>query len=279
MLQKLLRIFGMPPPSVEEFVLEELEALLRRERPVNTIAAMLNAIQCPSAPVSLDRAALCLDTNVFFQLSNMGERVQIVDYLSAKHTELLVVSAQAIQEVWNGYLNGIDTVATDIRNKLDALSKAVAPIDQGFGEYKERFDALLSEFKDDFGHLHQEGLKERIRGLIELLQRRATFCEVPRQRFEVYYSSRKLTKTPPGFKDDGAGDYFIWLDFLFGLRLAKQGGAAFDKAVLVSADRKIDWVRGGAAHPTLVQECLDFVGVPLEIWNLKRLAEATRNVS
>jgi hypothetical protein len=277
MLQSLLRMFGMQEIDAEEQALIALETLLQRAQPVNTVSDILRAIQTvPAASASLKGAAVCIDTNVFFQLSGKSDRVHVVDYLATVHREVIVVSAQAVQEVWNNYFNGIDTIATEIRRQVDSLAKAIAPVDDGFGDYKERFESLLSEFKDEFGHLHQEGTKDRIRSLIEVIEKKAQFIEVPRKRFEQYYTARKLTKTPPGFKDDGAGDYFIWLDFLHGLKMAKMGGAAFERAVLISGDRKPDWVRGGVPHPTLAAECFSHVGVPLEIWNLKRLADATR---
>ncbi len=131
-------------------------------------------------------AAVCLDTNIFFKLASMGERAQVIDYLAAQHKEPLIVSAQAVQEVWNNYLNGIETIASDIRGKLEALSKAVLPLDAGFAGYQERFELVLNEFKDEFGHLHNDGMKERVRSLIEILEKKAIFCEVPRLRFERF---------------------------------------------------------------------------------------------
>lgn len=276
-LRKLLQMFGMSELSEKDAVLRDLATLLSRSQPVNTIASLLAATQnSPQPPASLNNAAVCLDTNVFLHLANTSERAQIIDYLASKHNEPLIVSAQSIQEIWNNYLSGIETVASEIRSKLEALSKVVAPLDSHFADYKQRFEGILNEFRDDFGHLYKDGIKERVRSLIDILERKALFCEVPRALFESYYSVRKITKTPPGFKDDGAGDYFIWLDFLYGLKIKKVQGASFTRAILVSDDRKVDWVRGAVAHPTLCAECMSFVGVPLEIWNLKRLAEATK---
>lgn len=275
MLRKLLQMFGMSRSKSDQ-ALTGLEQLLDRVEPVNTIQGLLVATQAVAlSPPLLPGAAVCLDTNVFFRLANLPERAQVIDYLASQHKEPLIVSAQALQEVWNNYLNGIETVAGDIRSKLEALTKSVLPLETEFQSFKDRFDAVLTEFKGEYGHLHKEGMKERVRSLIEILENKAVFSEVPRARFERFYSVRKTTKTPPGFRDDGAGDYFVWLDFLYGLRMERESGSKFDRAVLITDDKKVDWVRGGVAHPTLTAECLSYVGVPLEIWSLRRLVEAT----
>lgn len=85
---------------------------------------------------------------------------------------------------------------------------------------------------------------------------------------------RKRTKTPPGFKDDGDGDFFIWVDLLTGLQLARASSRQFSRAVLVSGDRKLDWSRNGIAHPILVAEVRALLNVPFEIWPTQKLADA-----
>jgi hypothetical protein len=268
----------MSDQDAREHALGELEDMLERKRPINIIRSLLDATQ-QSEPIevsSLKGAAVCLDTNVFFKLASMSERAQVIDYLASQHEQPLIVSAQSMLEVWNNYLNAIDTIAVDIRKKLGDLTGAMMPLDAGFSSYRDRFESVLADFREEYGHLHKEGMKERVKSLVEILEKRALYSEVSRVRFERFFSARKITKTPPGFRDDGAGDYYVWLDFLFGLRLTNTKGADFSRAVLVTDDRKIDWVKGGAAHPTLVAECMDYVGVPLEIWTVKRLVLATR---
>ena len=92
---------------------------------------------------------------------------------------------------------------------------------------------------------------------------RRTGCMQPRLR--------KRTRTPPGFKDDGDGDFFIWADFLTGLQLAQAKGSKFVRAILVTRDQKVDWSRAGIAHPILVAEMKALLGISFEIWSDERL--------
>lgn len=279
-MRKLRRAFGTSDMSggqeESQDPLIALQQLIARRVPVNITDSLLGATQGGVAVSdTLDGAAVCLDTNIFFRLAAMPERANVVDFLASQYRGSLIVSAQAMQEVWNNYLNGIDTIAEDLRKKINSLDDVVSSLDDSFKDYRERFKELLDEFKGEFGHLHTEGMRERVRGLIEVLKSRAMYSEVPRTLFEPYYSVRKITKTPPGFKDGGAGDYYIWLDFLYGLKAAKNQGNAFSRAILVSDDRKKDWVKGSAPHPTLSAECMQYVGVPLEVWSLRQLVRAT----
>lgn len=277
MWRKLRRKFGMDSCQSEVDALRELELLIGRSKPLNTIEQILNATQMTNSNVKdLDNAIVCLDTNIFFHLANSGRRVQVVDYLASQFEGPIIVSGQAMQEVWNNYLSGVDTIAENIRKNLEGLSGVVESLETGFSDYKRRFEELLREFRDDFGHLHRDGVKDHIRKLLDFLRGRATFCEVPRSIFEKYYRVRKETKTPPGFKDRGAGDYYVWLDFLYGMKLAKNDGQNFRRSILITDDRKPDWVRGGVPHPTLSAECSSYVGSVLEIHSLRWLEEATK---
>ncbi len=95
---------------------------------------------------------------------------------------------------------------------------------------------------------------------------------VPRTPFFQIARARNDTMTPPGFKDSGHGDFYLWADFLLGLLMAASNNERFTKAVLLTMDEKPDWSRGGLAHPILVAEVEALVGVPFEAWNLQRFA-------
>jgi hypothetical protein len=105
-----------------------------------------------------------------------------------------------------------------------------------------------------------------------MLQKRASVPYAPRLRFREIAAQRKKTKTPPGFKDEGDGDFFIWVDLLTGLQQARLEGQEFERAVFISHDQKVDWSRAGIAHPILVAEVKALVDVPFEIWNIQKLA-------
>jgi PIN like domain len=83
---------------------------------------------------------------------------------------------------------------------------------------------------------------------------------------------RKQTKTPPGFRDEGDGDFFIWADFLSGLQLARANGQAFTQAILVTRDNKVDWSRSGTVHPILAAEMKALLGIHFEIWSDDKLS-------
>ena len=257
-----------------------LEDLIGRKEPVDTIGSLLSATsyQPNKSPPSVQGCAICIDANVFIRLATMDARAQVIDYLASLHKGPVIVSAQALQEVWNNYLNGVETRAQEIKTKFESLSKLVTDLDNEFATFSNRFNNLIDEFRNEFGHVYNPSTSERVRTFIEMLKKRAVFSEVPRKRFETFAAVRKRTKTPPGFRDDGDGDYFIWLDFLYGLRLSQKRDT-FDRAILVSDDRKIDWVKGGVAHPTLSAECATYVGVALEIWPIKRLVDATKDIT
>lgn len=94
----------------------------------------------------------------------------------------------------------------------------------------------------------------------------------PRLRYKEIAAIRKRTKTPPGFRDEGDGDFFIWVDLLHGLQQAQLNKHSFSRVVLVSLDKKIDWSREGIAHPILVAEARALLNVPFEMWTLNDLA-------
>ena len=78
--------------------------------------------------------------------------------------------------------------------------------------------------------------------------------------------------TPPGFRDNGDGDFFIWVDLLTGLLEAQALGKEYRRVALVSLDKKVDWSRAGIAHPILVAEVRTLLNVPFEIWTIDRLS-------
>lgn len=223
--------------------------------------------------VALAHTAIGLDANVFLRLSGHPKSADIIDYLSSTHSAPLILPGQAIQEFWNNQLQAVDTIASGLRRKFDALRTDFEKIDRNFGDYAAQLSELLDRFSIEHGHVYDEGTVRRTLALLEMLQRRASVPYAPRLRFQDIAAQRKRTKTPPGFRDDGDGDFFIWVDLLTGLQQARLNGQNFARAVLISHDQKIDWSRAGIAHPILVAEVRALVDVPFEIWNIQKLAE------
>lgn len=109
--------------------------------------------------------------------------------------------------------------------------------------------------------------------MLKILEQKASVPFVPRQRLQTIADVRSSSKTPPGFKDPGDGDFFIWADFLFGLRMAQHHGESFKHALLITNDEKTDWSRQGNAHPILVAEARRFLDVEFQTWNVDKLSD------
>jgi hypothetical protein len=255
---------------------ELLRKIIYREISVPLLPPLESAIGAavPFDFASLSRAAVCLDTNLLFKALASSKRDELIDYFRARHAGPLIVSAQSMQEFWNNYHNVLDTIAKGVENKVGDLEKSLNGLDGMFDEYKDKIISVLEDFKHDNEHLFSKDLKKQVLAFIAVLREKGLESEAPRALFHDAAARRKASKVPPGFKDSGDGDFYVWLDFLYGLLLAKENlveGGGFAKAILVTADRKIDWVKGNAAHPVLVAEVAAAVQVPFEIWSLKDL--------
>ncbi len=240
------------------------------------MAALIDAAfaERPNRPGASDAViAFGLDTSALFRLAVDRANTDSIDYLSGQHAGPLILPGQVVQEYWNNRLAAIETYGDSIRKKYDALAEEVAglgPLDPSF---HERFRALVEEFSATYAFAFDPATATRIRSVLDVLKARASVPYVPRSRFLQIAEARHRTRTPPGFRDDGHGDFYVWADFLLGLLVARDGGVDFGRVVLVTQDEKIDWSRGGVAHPLLVAEVHALTGARFETWNLTRLRE------
>jgi hypothetical protein len=265
--------------EAEERRHRELARLLDRQSSIPALDALVAAIKPAPSAVPLQESAIALDANVFLRLGNHAKSTDIVDYLSAQHSAPLILPGQAVQEFWNNQLHVVDTVAAGLKKRFDALKFEFQGLDPAFGDYGARVDAVMSEFVAEHGHVYEDRTIHRTLSLLEMLRKRASVPYAPRLRFTEIAAQRKRTKTPPGFKDDGDGDFFIWVDLLNGLMQARDEARAFKRVILVTQDVKKDWSRAGMAHPILVAEVAALLGVPFETWTLDQLAAAIANVT
>lgn len=253
--------------------LRRLEELLGRDTPVNALGYVArNLGGAQSAGGSLRHAAVCLDTCVLFHLMKHTKFETIIDYFSAQHKGLLVVSAQTVQEFWNNHLFSIETVAAGIQKKFEELGREVQKIDRSWDSFLPEIQSLVGRLKEEFGHLHDHKLRTQLARSAELLFEQAKISEVPRSRFHSYGVQRKLLKTPPGFEDTGHGDFFVWLDFLFSIKRHRVSLCADSIAVIVTDDKKKDWSKGAVPHPVLSAEMSAYTGIQFETWSLEKLA-------
>jgi hypothetical protein len=231
----------------------------------------VGALKPEVSNTSLAETAIGFDSTVFLRLGAHAKSEDIIDYLSSKHSAPLILPGQAIQEFWNNQLQAVDTIATNVKKKFDAFKSELKKADPYFSQYAEKIEGLLEEFRTQHGHVYDEATVRKTVAVLELLQARASVPYASRTALKDVAAYRKRTRTPPGFKDDGDGDFFIWADFLTGLQLAQVSGAKFVRAILVTRDQKLDWSRAGIAHPILVAEMRALLGISFEIWTDEKL--------
>ncbi|MDQ2083953.1 hypothetical protein RA307_27520 [Xanthobacteraceae bacterium Astr-EGSB] len=248
-----------------------LVGVLSRQTPTESLAALVTALKPDASTASLAETAIGFDSSVFLRLGAHRKSEDIVDYLNSKHAGPLILPGQAIQEFWNNQLQAVDTIATNLKKKFDAFQSELRKADPYFSAYADKIEILLEEFRTQHGHVYDEATVRKTVAVLELLQSRALVPYASRTTFKDIASYRKRTKTPPGFKDDGDGDFYIWVDFLTGLQMAKANGAKFERAIFVCRDQKLDWSRAGIAHPILAAEIKALLGISFEIWSDEKL--------
>lgn len=257
----------------DEEIIGRLEAILDRKVAIDSLTELRQAIATtPPVRVPLGKIAIGIDTCTFLRVGRHAKSADIIDYLGGQHSAPLILPGQAIQEFWNNHLHAIDTQSAAIKKKHEDLKRVTQQTDLEFGEYHGRFDSLLNDFEADYGYIYDESAKRRASNFLDSIKDVADVPYAPRSRFSEIAAYRKRTKTPPGFKDSLDGDFYIWLDFLYGLFVAKEAGRDFDKVVLITEDNKIDWSRSGMAHPILSAEIRILLDKPFETWTLDRLS-------
>jgi hypothetical protein len=167
----------------------------------------------------------------------------------------------------------VSTRAAEIKKKFAELSSLIESIDGRFAQFSERFSAILNEFNEDFGYVFDDRTVGKTKLLIELLQEKALVPFVPRTILSDTANARKRTRTPPGFKDELDGDFYVWADLLFGLAQLGNENPTIERVTLVTLDKKIDWSRGGVPHPILTSEIKAICGATFETVTIEVLAK------
>ena len=262
-------------PTADQQAREDrLMSLLDRQEPVDALKALVDALHYSPQQTLLETTAIALDANVFIRLGSHKNSADIADYIITKHQAPLVLPGQVIQEFWNNQLRAVETLSEKAKKSFDQFGAEVTEIDAEFGDFAEEFRELLGRFNGNFGYVFDKQLVKRTHSVLETIRGKAYVPFVSRTAFSEIALHRKRTKTPPGFKDEGDGDFYVWADMLCGLYKAKSEGREFSKVVFISLEKKSDWMREGVAHPILVSEVQALLGVPFEIWNLDKLAAA-----
>jgi hypothetical protein len=258
-----------------EDAIARLIAVLDRRDPVDAAGALADAFDVRAdGPTPLDEIAFGLDSSVFLTLAaRSASATDLVDLLVSDRTGPLILPEQAVQEFWNNHqYNYVKSTADRLREAFDVLTKDVEKLDSAFGAFRGRTQALLDEFTEEFGHLLDPEASRAVQALLRLLSENADVASVPRTAFAAIAQNRKRTKTPPGFKDEGDGDFYIWAEFLHGAMRAKEQGRRFSRLVLLTNDTKKDWSRREVPHPVLAAEAQALLGLPLDLWKIDTFA-------
>lgn len=247
-----------------------------RTQQLDAIGALVGAFTEDDTQFDLGDSAVVVDSNVFLNMSGKREYAGTSDYLESVHSNVLVIPGQSIQEFWNNHLNAVNTVTSSLKKKIDDFAEDLSEVDDDFGENIREMKRLLTELDERRGHVYSKETADRTVRMLERFKSRAIVPYADRSVFSQLAVHRKITKTPPGFKDPGDGDFFVWTDALHGLWKAKSEGAKFNRVVLITDDKKMDWSRNGVAHPILTAEVKSLLGVPFVIWSLKVFNEAAK---
>lgn len=272
----LLRMFGISGPIGQRHMPADFSRILEvfdRQRDVAVLPALIHAVKAGPATAVLGSSAIVLDTNAILRIPSHRKSSDIIDYIGGVHQKPVIIPAQTIQEFWNNQLNAINTVYRTIASKATDLEREITKAGTLGVTSLEGIEAAVDVFRERNEHLFDQNIVQKISSFLERIQSSALVPHAPRSGLQAVAAQRRLAKTPPGFKDDGDGDFLVWVDALWGLLKAKSDGAAFESVILLTNDKKIDWCRGFTAHPILYAEIHALLEVHFEVWTLDHFVE------
>lgn len=257
-----------------EFIDPELKlvwSVLNRNSQLPAFEELYRGLEANGRP-ALDtgvKIAFGFDTNALYRLGLNGTSGDnAIDYLRQQHDGPVIIPGQAVQEIWNNILAGLEPQAKKILRAFDQLESDLKAIDQTLDaagdEARQAIDALSRTHTDWLDPASFDVFKRTVEALLTV----SKVSYVPRLEFSELARVRHETKTPPGFRDDSNnhGDFFVWADFLYGL--ASLPPDDFEACVFVTDEKKIDWRRNAIEHPILVAEAIAIAGVPFRLWTV-----------
>lgn len=260
-------------PVGEAECLRQVCALLNRETELRALSSLSDALKFDLPNCDLAETVIVFDANVVLRLSKHARCDDLVDYFRTSFPGYLVLPGQVIQEFWNNQFLAVDTISSTVQKRFQELSQTIGEFDERFGDYKQKFEGILKEFNEDFGYIFDENTARKTKLFIDLLEEKSLVPFAVRSVIAELAEVRKKTKTPPGFKDGGDGDFFVWADLLLGLAQLKEAGKIFRRVTLVTLDKKIDWSRAGVPHPILTAEIKAICGADFETITVETLAK------
>lgn len=259
-------------PELRAGCVDQVCSLLDRRVDISALSSLSGALKFELPERDLAQTVIAFDANVVLRLSKHSKCDDIVDYLRTAFLGRLVLPGQVIQEFWNNQFLAIDSISSSVQKKFKELQETIGEFDERFGSYSTRFQSLLDDFSEDYGYIFDEKTARKTKLFIDLLLERARVPFIPRTLIAASAEVRKKSKTPPGFKDGGDGDFFVWADLLLALAELKDEGFECQRVALVTLDKKIDWSRGGIPHPILSAEVHAICGAEFETVTVDTLA-------
>ena len=251
----------------------EVLSVINQEVDIYPLQALKSALKPCNAITPLQETVIAFDANVFLRLSNAARSEDVIDFLRTSFKGSLILPSQTVQEFWNNQYNVVDTIADKIKKQLTGLKDNLTKIDEGYGEYSKRFEKLLDEFQENYGYVIDEHTLQKTSLFIDLLSEKALVPTFPRNGLTDIAEFRKRAKTPPGFKDKLDGDFYVWVDLLYGLSLLKLKRRPVKHVILVSQDSKADWVQNKIPHPVLSAEIKAITKGTFEICDISSLSK------
>lgn len=259
--------------AIETDCVDQVCALLDRGTQISALPSLSSALKFDLPERELAETVIAFDANILLRMSKHKKCDDIVDYLRTPFSGQLILPGQVIQEFWNNQFLGVDSISSSLQKKFREISETIGDLDDQFGDYASRFQVLMDEFNEDYGYIFDENTARKTKLFVDLLIEKARVPFVKRSLIAASAEVRKRTKTPPGFKDGGDGDFFVWADLLLGLAELNKEGVPYRRVTLVTLDKKIDWSRGGIPHPILSAEIHAISGAEFETITLETLAK------
>lgn len=247
--------------------------VLTRAVPIPALEALSIAVKGARPEPKLDESAIVIDANVFLRIPAHRKSSDIMDHLVLVHQMPVVIPGQVIQEFWNNHLAATDSVYRKVSTKHADILREVGKFEDAGVANISKITEALEEFKESNEHVFDPEIIGKASSFLDRLPGKAMVPFFPRALLSDLALTRKKSKTPPGFRDEGDGDFLVWVDMLWGLSEAKLEGAQFANVILLTYDSKPDWVRGTMPHPILIAEAKAALEAEFYIWNLDKLSE------
>ncbi|MGP5220538.1 PIN-like domain-containing protein [Arthrobacter rhombi] len=272
---------GKPPTKFDDALLESVWNALNRNGSPALLEELYNGLapdRRPELPAE-SNLAFGFDTNTIFRLGLTRQGPDAIDYLSTKHKGPVIIPGQAIQEIWNNFLAGVEPKAKTVVKKLDDLEAELEKIGQELGPLGKEAEQAVQALISSHGDWTDPAALSDFDGTLKTLLDVAEVSHVPREEFYGLALARKETKTPPGFKDEARnfGDYYVWADFLYGL--AKADLTDVDAVIFVTNDEKRDWSKNRVPHPVLVAEARLVSGKDFRLWTLDEFRRHAKKIA